>query len=112
MNFFKTFFKQLRNALNFKLLYSVRSANKTHSSIFTSFQQADVIVWALVSEFHLYVSCSFFFMSQVRQHLSFSIVSSGFKTQLELFTLILQTETNKQKPLVPAPLNTAFFCCR
>lgn len=61
MNFFKTFFKQLRNALNFKLLYSVRSANKTHSSIFTSFQQADVIVWALVSEFHLYVSCSFFF---------------------------------------------------
>lgn len=51
-------------------------------------------------------------MSQVRQHLSFSIVSSGFKTQLELFTLILQTETNKQKPLVPAPLNTAFFCCR
>lgn len=60
MNFFKTFFKQLRNAVNFKLLYSVRSANETHSSIFTSFQQADVIVWALVSEFHLYVSCSFF----------------------------------------------------
>lgn len=103
MNFFKTFFKQLRNAVNFKLLYSVRSANETHSSIFTSFQQADVIVWALVSEFHLYVSCRFFFMSQVRQHLSFSIVSSGFKTQLELFALILQTETNKQKPLVPAP---------
>lgn len=61
MNFFKTFFKQLRNAVKFKLLYSVRSANETHSSIFTSFQQADVIVWALVSEFHLYVSCSFFF---------------------------------------------------